>query len=91
MQALWSSPGRTRMLPDAIVARRHPRPRVSLEFEFADVGAVAPGADDFRSRGYDLLHDARRDPWGQTVACLISPEGAVIGLCTLLRCTSSAN
>ena len=57
-----------------------PVPQVSLEFEVADAEAVAAGADELRSRGYELLHDARQEPWGQTVARLISPEGAVIGL-----------
>jgi hypothetical protein len=27
-----------------------------------------------------MLHDAKVEPWGQTVARLLSPEGALIGL-----------
>lgn len=57
-----------------------PTPQVSVEFEVADVGAVAAAADELRSSGYQLLHDARQEPWGQTVARLISPEGAVVGV-----------
>jgi catechol 2,3-dioxygenase-like lactoylglutathione lyase family enzyme len=57
-----------------------PIPQVSVEFEVADVEAVAAGAEELRSSGYQLLHDARQEPWGQTVARLISPEGAVIGV-----------
>jgi catechol 2,3-dioxygenase-like lactoylglutathione lyase family enzyme len=57
-----------------------PIPQVSLEFEVGDVDAVTAGADELRARGYQLLHDARQEPWGQTVARLISPEGAVIGV-----------
>jgi catechol 2,3-dioxygenase-like lactoylglutathione lyase family enzyme len=57
-----------------------PVPQVSLEFEVADAEAVAAGADELRSDGYDLLHDSRQEPWGQTVARLLSPEGAVVGL-----------
>ncbi|MGZ4589736.1 MAG: glyoxalase [Actinomycetes bacterium] len=57
-----------------------PVPQASLEFEVADAAAVAAGAEELRSRGYQLLHDARQEPWGQTVARLISPEGAVVGL-----------
>ena len=30
--------------------------------------------------GYELLHTAREEPWGQTVARLQSPEGAIIGV-----------
>jgi hypothetical protein len=53
---------------------------VSLEFEVASAEAVAAGAEELRSRGYQLLHDARMEPWGQTVARLISPEDAVVAL-----------
>jgi catechol 2,3-dioxygenase-like lactoylglutathione lyase family enzyme len=55
-------------------------PQMSLEFELADERAVAQGADELRSHGYQLLHDAKTEPWGQTVARLLSPEGAVVGL-----------
>lgn len=57
-----------------------PVPHASLEFEVADADAVAAGAEELRSQGYDLLHDARQEPWGQTVARLLSPEGNVVGL-----------
>lgn len=30
--------------------------------------------------GYELLHPPREEPWGQTVARLQSPEGAIIGI-----------
>ncbi len=55
-------------------------PQMSLEFELADSDAVTSGAAELRSQGYRLLHDAKVEPWGQTVARLLSPEGAVIGL-----------
>ena len=55
-------------------------PQASVEFELANPEAVAAGAEELRSRGYRLLHDARREPWGQIVARLLSPEGAVLGL-----------
>jgi catechol 2,3-dioxygenase-like lactoylglutathione lyase family enzyme len=56
------------------------RPQVSVEFEVTDAPAVSEGAQELRSRGYDLLHDAKTEPWGQVVARLLSPEGAVVGL-----------
>lgn len=65
----------TRSWPDDV-----PVPQVSLEFEVADADAVAAGARELRSGGYELLHEARQEPWGQTVARLISPEGAVVGI-----------
>jgi catechol 2,3-dioxygenase-like lactoylglutathione lyase family enzyme len=65
----------TRAWPDDV-----PVPQVSVEFELADVDAVARGAEELRAAGYELLHDARREPWGQTVARLLAPEGPVVGL-----------
>lgn len=56
------------------------RPQLSLEFEVADAPAVADGATELQSRGYRLLHGAKTEPWGQTVARLLSPEGAIVGL-----------
>jgi catechol 2,3-dioxygenase-like lactoylglutathione lyase family enzyme len=55
-------------------------PQASLEFEVANADAVAAGAEELRAQGYTLLHDARMEPWGQTVARLISAEGTVVGL-----------
>lgn len=55
-------------------------PQVSVEFELGDASAVSVGAEELRSRGYRLLHDAKTEPWGQIVARLLSPEGAVVGL-----------
>jgi hypothetical protein len=31
-------------------------------------------------RGFALLHEAREEPWGQTVARLLSNEGAIVGI-----------
>ncbi len=57
-----------------------PVPQVSLEFELADPDAVTAGAAELRDRGYELLHGARTEPWGQTVARLQTTEGVVVGL-----------
>jgi catechol 2,3-dioxygenase-like lactoylglutathione lyase family enzyme len=65
----------TRTWPEDIA-----RPQLSLEFELADPAAVADGVHELRSRGYEMLHDAKVEPWGQTVARLLSPEGAIVGL-----------
>src|SRR3954470_1822549 len=43
-------------------------PQASVEFEVADVDAVPLAADELEAGGYELLHAARREPWGQTVA-----------------------
>jgi catechol 2,3-dioxygenase-like lactoylglutathione lyase family enzyme len=55
-------------------------PQVSIEFEVADPESVSSAAEELRSKGYQLLHDARKEPWGQIVARLLSPESAVVGI-----------
>jgi catechol 2,3-dioxygenase-like lactoylglutathione lyase family enzyme len=57
-----------------------PVPQASLEFEVRDEAAVAPAARELVEAGFDLLHEARTEPWGQTVARLQSPEGLVVGI-----------
>jgi catechol 2,3-dioxygenase-like lactoylglutathione lyase family enzyme len=55
-------------------------PQVSVEFEVRDANAVQSAAEELHQRGFTLLHDWREEPWGQTVARLQSPEGAIIGI-----------
>jgi catechol 2,3-dioxygenase-like lactoylglutathione lyase family enzyme len=55
-----------------------PIPQANLEFEVLDVAAAAAELD---ARGYTVLHPARTEPWGQTIARLMSPEGLIIGIC----------
>ena len=57
-----------------------PVPRACVEFEVEDAAAVQVAAEELGSKGFTLLHDAREEPWGQTVARLQSVEGAVIGI-----------
>ena len=54
-----------------------PPPQATIEFEVLDVAAAAA---ELTERGYTLIHDAREEPWGQTVARLLSPEGLLVGL-----------
>jgi catechol 2,3-dioxygenase-like lactoylglutathione lyase family enzyme len=55
-------------------------PQASIEFEVEDPGAVQAAAEELRDGGHALLHEAREEPWGQTVARLQSAEGLVIGI-----------
>lgn len=55
-------------------------PQVSIEFDVADATPVAPAARELEQSGYELLHRPREEPWGQTVATLQSPEGAIVGI-----------
>ena len=57
-----------------------PVPRASIEFEVADADGVRVAAEELTQKGFTLLHGARLQPWGQTVARLQSPEGLIIGL-----------
>ncbi len=55
-------------------------PQVSIEFEVEDAAAVAAAAQELEEKGFQLVHGAREEPWGQTVARLLSIEGSIIGI-----------
>jgi catechol 2,3-dioxygenase-like lactoylglutathione lyase family enzyme len=55
-------------------------PTSTLEFEMADVAAVQAAVEELKGRGYVFIHEARLEPWGQTVARFMSPEGVLLGL-----------
>jgi catechol 2,3-dioxygenase-like lactoylglutathione lyase family enzyme len=57
-----------------------PVPQVSIEFDVGDAATVASAASELEAAGYELLHRPREEPWGQTVARLQSPEGAIVGI-----------
>ena len=55
-------------------------PQVSVEFEVRDPDAIQSAAEELRQCGFDLLHERREEPWGQTVARLQTEEGVIIGV-----------
>ena len=57
-----------------------PVPQASVEFELESTDAVSEAAAELEGKGYEPLHPARTEPWGQTVARILSPEGAIVGL-----------
>jgi catechol 2,3-dioxygenase-like lactoylglutathione lyase family enzyme len=57
-----------------------PVPQVSIEFEVEGAAAVADAAVELEQKGFQLLHGAREEPWGQTVARLQSIEGSIVGI-----------
>jgi catechol 2,3-dioxygenase-like lactoylglutathione lyase family enzyme len=57
-----------------------PVPQASVEFEVADPEAVARAGAELEKDGFTLLHPARNEPWGQTVARLQSVEGVIVGI-----------
>ena len=55
-------------------------PQASIEFEVADAEAVAAAGDELVRAGYELLHPARMEPWGQTVARVLTEDGLIVGI-----------
>ena len=55
-------------------------PQASIEFEVADVEAVAAAGSELQRAGFELLHPARTEPWGQTVARLLTTDGLIVGI-----------
>jgi catechol 2,3-dioxygenase-like lactoylglutathione lyase family enzyme len=55
-------------------------PQASIEFEVADADAVAAAGDELQRAGYELVHPARTEPWGQTVARLLTGDGLIVGI-----------
>ena len=54
-----------------------PTPTSWLEFDVED---VAQASEELKAKGYALLIEAKKEPWGQTVTRLLSPEGIMVGL-----------
>ena len=61
--------------PDAF-----PVPQATIEFELADVESVRAAVDEMKAVGQVFVHEARQEPWGQTIARFVSPEGILVGL-----------
>ncbi len=57
-----------------------PVPQMSIEFEVADADAVSAAAAELQERGFELLHGARQEPWGQTVARVQTVDSVIVGI-----------
>jgi catechol 2,3-dioxygenase-like lactoylglutathione lyase family enzyme len=57
-----------------------PVPQMSIEFEVADADAVDAAAAELQEQGFELLHGARQEPWGQTVARLQTVDSVIVGI-----------
>src|SRR5690348_16285631 len=55
-------------------------PQASIEFEVEDADAVAAAGGELERAGFELLHPARTEPWGQTVARLLTGDGLIVGI-----------
>jgi catechol 2,3-dioxygenase-like lactoylglutathione lyase family enzyme len=55
-----------------------PVPQASMEFEVDDVEAAAK---ELEASNHRPLHPTKKEPWGQTIARFLSPEGLLVGVC----------
>ena len=54
-----------------------PIPQAWIEFDVED---LQEATNELKKQGYRLLVAARKEPWGQTVTRLLSPEGLLVGV-----------
>lgn len=57
-----------------------PVPQAWVEFDVASPAAVAAAVEELRGTGQRVLTEAQDEPWGQTTARLLSPEGLLVGI-----------
>jgi len=55
-------------------------PQASIEFEVASAEAVTDAAGELQRAGHELVHPAQTEPWGQTVARLLTSDGLIVGI-----------
>ncbi len=54
-----------------------PVPTSWIEFDVEDVAAAS---EELKAKGYRLLVTVRKEPWGQVVTRLLSPDNNLVGL-----------
>ena len=57
-----------------------PAPQAWVEFDVEAPEAVTGAVAELEAAGHRVLRGARQEPWGQTTARLLSPEGLLIGV-----------
>ena len=57
-----------------------PAPQAWIEMDLESAEAVALAITELRAAGHRVLRDAHEEPWGQTTARLLSPEGLLVGV-----------
>jgi catechol 2,3-dioxygenase-like lactoylglutathione lyase family enzyme len=73
-QAAEACFGTTKWPADRVV------PQASIEFEVENAEAVAAAGAELERAGFELLHPARTEPWGQTVIRLLTADGLIVGI-----------
>lgn len=57
-----------------------PAPQAWIEMDVLSSDDVAVAAGELERAGHRILKQAATEPWGQTVARLLSPEGMLVGI-----------
>lgn len=57
-----------------------PTPQAWMELDLESAEAVAPAIAELRAAGHRVLREAHEEPWGQTTARALSPEGLLVGV-----------
>lgn len=57
-----------------------PVPQAWLELDVESPEAVAGAIEEMTAAGHRVLKGAHEEPWGQTTARLLSPEGLLVGI-----------
>ncbi len=57
-----------------------PVPQAWVEFDVVSVEAVSAAVAELEAGGHRVLCGAKEEPWGQTTARLLSPEGLLVGV-----------
>lgn len=57
-----------------------PTPQAWLELDLESADAIGPAIDELRAAGHRVLREAHEEPWGQTTARVLSPEGLLVGI-----------
>jgi catechol 2,3-dioxygenase-like lactoylglutathione lyase family enzyme len=57
-----------------------PVPQAWMELDLESADAVGAAIDEMAAAGHRVLKGAHEEPWGQTTARLLSPEGLLVGI-----------
>jgi catechol 2,3-dioxygenase-like lactoylglutathione lyase family enzyme len=57
-----------------------PAPQAWVELDVDSADAVSAAVAELWNAGHRVLREARQEPWGQTTARVLSPEGLLLGV-----------
>ena len=57
-----------------------PAPQAWMELDVESAAAVGEAVTEMGAAGHRVLREAHEEPWGQTTARLLSPDGLLVGI-----------